>query len=657
MERAQNISNSKYCSISHTAKYSIAASPRLISGFAIRSIGYSTCFVWLLALATPDLNAQEISGAGTTISPIQHTQAQRTQPLRIGETLLIEASDYLPSSEMAETERLHAMLDRNASGQLPIQNGFAREIQQVDIHLTNSDLANFDLALAPGRNLILQGGRLTWSARVRIEDSYAFRFRLDNVELPEGTRVWVYNPEGAVLGPVDNRLVFEGTLWLPAIEGPEIYLEISVPLESMKRGAKLRFQLNEILEIFDLEALERKLLPTKVWTDCDIDASCVTSGTLSVINNYYDAVARLSFPVGGGSFLCSGGLVNDKDPNDFRPFLLTANHCFDTQVSASGLTAYFDYKTSSCGGTTPSLSSVPQVNGATLLATNPGSDFTFAELTSNPSGAAYYLGWTTATPSNGEVLHRIAHPAGTAQKYSSANFLSSGGITCGGVPRPDFHYSSGLQGSTTGRSSGSPVITGVGGGRIVGQLLGNCQFQNSDDCQYNTFNYVDGAFGTTFPSISAWIDNEVPLCTDDNFETLGSDNSDDNCFGAAIAVGGAQDHLHCDEDWVFFVATSGATYRIETTSLVGGADTTLALHSDCGSELAFNDDAIGLASRIDWTATENGPIDIRIREFADSYTDGEGYTINVTCIAGCSTTIFADGFEDGTPNSWSTIVQ
>ena len=72
------------------------------------------------------------------------------------------------------------------------------------------------------------------------------------------------------------------------------------------------------------------------------------------------------------------------------------------------------------------------------------------------------------------------------------------------------------------------------------------------------------------------------------------------------------------------------------SNLLGGADTTLALHLDCGTELAFDDDGAGnLASRIDWVALQAGPHDVRVREYADEYANGKGYAIAVTCIANC----------------------
>jgi hypothetical protein len=125
-------------------------------------------------------------------------------------------------------------------------------------------------------------------------------------------------------------------------------------------------------------------------------------------------------------------------------------------------------------------------------------------------------------------------------------------------------------------------------------------------------------------------------CPADIYEGVGAGGTDDTCYGAQIALGVGQPRTLCDEDWAWFEPLPGATYRIETSALVGGADTTLALHRDCGSQLAFNDDyaAGSAASRIDWTATDDVAIDLRVRS-AGAYGSDDGYTLSVTCIANC----------------------
>ncbi len=151
---------------------------------------------------------------------------------------------------------------------------------------------------------------------------------------------------------------------------------------------------------------------------------------------------------------------------------------------------------------------------------------------------------------------------------------------------------------------------------------------------------------------STFLPATIQVCATDGYETSGSSGTDDACFGALIGLDSPQSHLHCDEDWVFFEVIGGATYEIETSNLIGGADTVLDLYSNCTTWLASNDDYGGsLASKITWTAASDGYLDVRIREYADSYQPGLGYDITVR-----SNLIFADGFESGTTNAWSRSV-
>ncbi|HEX6202412.1 MAG TPA: M12 family metallo-peptidase [Thermoanaerobaculia bacterium] len=128
----------------------------------------------------------------------------------------------------------------------------------------------------------------------------------------------------------------------------------------------------------------------------------------------------------------------------------------------------------------------------------------------------------------------------------------------------------------------------------------------------------------------------APTCPADAYEGLGSGGTDDTCSGGDIAVGAPQTRTLCDEDWAWFNPIPGATYRIETSALTGGADTTLAVHQQCGPQLAFDDDAPGLgaASRIEWTAPSDAAADVRVRS-AGAYGADDGYTLSVTCIADC----------------------
>ncbi|MCS6889911.1 MAG: bacillolysin, partial [Chloroflexus sp.] len=73
----------------------------------------------------------------------------------------------------------------------------------------------------------------------------------------------------------------------------------------------------------------------------------------------------------------------------------------------------------------------------------------------------------------------------------------------------------------------------------------------------------------------------------------------DNTLSTArpIVVNGAAQthtfHTAGDQDWVFFAATSGYSYRIETLNLASCSDTVLELYNSSGTLLAYNDDGGG----------------------------------------------------------------
>jgi Tol biopolymer transport system component len=123
--------------------------------------------------------------------------------------------------------------------------------------------------------------------------------------------------------------------------------------------------------------------------------------------------------------------------------------------------------------------------------------------------------------------------------------------------------------------------------------------------------------------------DDPTVCGPDPFEV------DDSCHGQGIGLGAPQVRTLCDEDWGWFVGKGGATYRIETSNLSAGTDTTLAVHHACGPQLGFNDDFFGLDSRIEWTPFASEFVDVRVRSFGNSYGSAQDYTLTVTCIANC----------------------
>ncbi len=102
---------------------------------------------------------------------------------------------------------------------------------------------------------------------------------------------------------------------------------------------------------------------------CFIDRSCVSTSDFPNVDAATRAVGQLTFVDGGSSYVCTGGLMNTSDGSAI-PYLLTANHCFSSQDSATSLEAFWQYRTATCNGPFPDENLFPRTLGSTLLETD-----------------------------------------------------------------------------------------------------------------------------------------------------------------------------------------------------------------------------------------------------------------------------------------------
>ena len=382
--------------------------------------------------------------------------------------------------------------------------------------------ADVDFTFRPGLkrqpigNVMFHDGGMVWTGTFRSEGANAVRLRLDDVNLPEGAELYVFGSYGHVFGPYTSGDIAEGTnvLWTNTVAGDSISLQAHMPLNKVRTVRGSMFKVGSLSHLgdnyaFGAQAQEKAFCS---WNDsCIRNASC--ENIPNAVQVAEDAAAYLLYSVNGSTYLCTGGLINDT-ANSGTPYLLTANHCFSSQTSASSLEAYFQWSVgcgSSCGTQYFPPGSVSVVNGSTLLATDAGTDFTLVQLNSAAPAGTALLGWTTTPVANsaGTNLYRVSHPAGSPQAYSEQSVNTSAG-TCRTLPRGDFIYSDATLGDTEGGSSGSPVVNG--NGQVVGQLYGACGASPSTTCDDDD-RTVDGAFAVTFNSVSQWLDpGSGPTC-------------------------------------------------------------------------------------------------------------------------------------------------
>jgi lysyl endopeptidase len=354
----------------------------------------------------------------------------------------------------------------------------------------------------------MDDGRVVWTAAFSSEGAGALRLHIRTALLPPGSRVYVYSAAGEVRGPYafDSGTAPEG-FWTNTIYAPEMFLEVQIPGSDAASLSSPRLLVDAVAHLESPAALSPKS------QTCFVDAACVMPSEFPNLDDASHAVGQLTFQEGTGFFVCTGGLLN-SDPQTFTPFLLTANHCFSTQASASSLEVVWNFKTATCGGIPPNPATLPQSLGSTLLATGTTSDFTLVQLSQDPPDGAFFLGWTTqdiATAGAGTILRRLSNSSGGPMIYTRERVSAMPDpAACADAPQGDFIYEKDELGGTGGGSSGSLAYTSDL--RVVGQEFGGCGLNVNDDCDVVANSTLDGALRVSFPFLQPFIaPGQVPV--------------------------------------------------------------------------------------------------------------------------------------------------
>jgi V8-like Glu-specific endopeptidase len=354
----------------------------------------------------------------------------------------------------------------------------------------------------------LDDGGLVWALAVMSADAGAIRLQIQNMALPEGAVLYVYNRGGEAFGPYAGAGPHgSGEFWTTAVFGSEAVLQLRVDggvPDAVLR--KLSFSVTAVGLILSRFAGAFGAAPPPPGfcgnPSCIVDASCFNGTPAEPAKN---AVAKMEWVQGAFIYTCSGGLIADNDPSQGNYFL-TANHCISKNNNARNTTFYFRFATSTCNGSCPSNNGWPYRNtGSTVKKTGRKGDYTLLQLSSNPPVGSVFLGWTSAPVANsdGLPLYRISNPNFGPQVYSEHE-VDTGAPTCSSWPRGERIYSRDTTGAIDGGSSGSPVLNGSS--QIVGQLSGTCGFNVNDPCDPISNATVDGAFAYYFSSVRPFLD-------------------------------------------------------------------------------------------------------------------------------------------------------
>ena len=252
--------------------------------------------------------------------------------------------------------------------------------------------------------------------------------------LPEAARVRGYADGGDTLFELSGREILDAiernrsagdlgvhgrTFWTPVVDSEQVTLQIALPPGAAPDSVKVSVPLLSHVAV-KTQALESLLVSTS--GSCEIDVSCSPE-----VDSQSRATARMIFVDAGYSFACTGTLLNDTQSSG-TPYFLSANHCISSQTTASSLTTYWFYRSSSCNSQTLSPEVQQLHGGASLLYASTDTDTFFMRLNNAPPPAAVFAGWSSAPPQLGQGLVGIHHPHGDLQKISRG--VLDGFISC-----------------------------------------------------------------------------------------------------------------------------------------------------------------------------------------------------------------------------------
>ena len=361
------------------------------------------------------------------------------------------------------------------------------------------------------------GGRL-WQLALTCEQALTINLTLDNVEIPEGNELYVYNPEkDFILGSFTSKHLYEGQLGTELVPGNTVIVEYFVAPQNI--DAKRSLQINTVTHGYRT-AGEFQAKAFGSSGNCNMNANCPDGDP-------WDLQRRAAVMlVSGSNGFCSGSMINNSQ-NDGTPYVLTANHCYSNPTSW-----IFRFNWQGDGCTNPASSpSFNSLSGAVLRARRTPSDFCLVEITGGlESGTVplnyytYFPGWDNSDdiPTSTMCVH---HPSGNIKKLA---FDDNPAVSANGMwsSEDDSQWEVEWDRNTTteGGSSGSPLFDQ--NGRIIGQLWGggaSCFNLTAPDF-YGKISYSWEPSGSNQTNqLKHWLDpNDEGLVTLDGFNPTAS---------------------------------------------------------------------------------------------------------------------------------------
>jgi hypothetical protein len=257
--------------------------------------------------------------------------------------------------------------------------------------------------------LVLPDGGRVWRYELHSADAVGLRCQMWGNPTQAQLEIRFYDPRsGYVLPPIVSPILDEeGIWWGPTIWGDTLGIEIYQP-----SGTSSEFPIAIVGIVYLFCSANCGTPGGGTGFNCHNDITCFPAWKNSFEDN---AVGKYFFVSGSVCFTCTGTMVN-RQPGDFSPLFITAQHCMGTQSETHSMEIFWEYETATCNGTPADPYTLPRNSGALLLKRYQDADTILVGLY-DPPGVNAYVGWSTTSPV-GESIAGVHHPASSFKRIS-----------------------------------------------------------------------------------------------------------------------------------------------------------------------------------------------------------------------------------------------
>lgn len=449
----------------------------------------------VLALAAAGLLCASTAGAMQVEGERGPTSVKAAELFELRHPGFASANRVELSLPRVADDQVKRLREYNArEGNKPLQIGVERELIELTKLDRTPDLTWTRLA---------DGSQVTQLA-VSSEAAEALRVGLSVKALPASAELRFVAPGqtrsvvAAVSGTEIKYQLTDSLYWTPVTGGARQVIEIWLPGNAFADQVELGVERVAHMLVSPYDDIDLSKIGES--DPCEIDANCVTNPSAAFLLAK-SAVARMSFQ-NGGSFVCTGTLLNDTVAASFIPYFFSANHCISTQAVANTLVTFWFEESTSCGSGVAG----PRTQlggGAALLYNNVNTDALLLRLNNPAPSGAGFSGWDSAAVTAGTNITVIHHPAGDVKKVSQGQITGFGTYNGAGT----FIRAGYTVASTEGGSSGAGLLTfannqySLRGGLFGGSA--SCANTGNINTPANTDAY--SRFDLDFPNIQQFL--------------------------------------------------------------------------------------------------------------------------------------------------------